>query len=258
MTTVNVIAIVVVIVLSASLIALDFFACSSFLKSYESEVKAGSHDEEITKRLSDERKGKRVLSTICSYAMLFVVAAFLAFGITLRVNNDNLSFGDTTMLVIKTGSMSRWYDESNKSRFGNPQGFDVGDICFFERVREDHEFVVGDVYGYKERDITITHRLIDVLDGGYLFQGDANPTSDYAYYGHLVKRENILYHYGDTKIPALGSFVLYAQSPFGVWSFASVLGITIGHEIVCRKSERIDRDRYATLKCTLKGNDDEE
>ena len=109
---------------------------------------------------------------------------------------------------------------------------------------KEKELVEGEVYGYKYRNYIITHRLIKVHeDSTYEFRGDNNPTSD----GILVSRENIIYHYMGKKIPAVGAFVLYAQSYFGVWSFISIIGVAVSSEIVYYKIDRINKERLRGL-----------
>lgn len=245
MTTVTIITVVVVVVLTAIILTLDIVAYSSLLKSYADEVDSGVHDCIIAEE-HIEKKG-RIATAILSYATIVVLLSFLAFGVVSKIRGENLSFNGTACLVIKTGSMSKWYDESE--HIGqNVTHFDVGDLCFFDTVSNQDELTVGDVYGYKERDVTIVHRLIEIRDEGYLFQGDANPVSDYVYYGHLVKRDAIVYRFNGIRIPGVGAFVLYAQSPFGIWSLVGILSVTVCYEIVRIKMKKIDDDRYFVLE----------
>jgi hypothetical protein len=58
-----------------------------------------------------------------------------------------------------------------------------------------------------------------------------------------VPIENIKYHYTGNKVPAIGSFIIYAQSGFGVWSLLGIMGTTIGSEIVYYKVRQIEKGR---------------
>jgi signal peptidase I len=118
--------------------------------------------------------------------------------------------------------------------------FDIGDICVFEKTNEDTELVKGEVYGYKYKDIIITHRLVEIHEGNlYEFRGDNNSISD-PYY---VKGENIIYHYTGQKVPGIGAFILYAQSIFGIWSLAGIIGVAVSSEIVYYKINKINKER---------------
>lgn len=121
--------------------------------------------------------------------------------------------------------------------------FQIGDICVFEKLSQDTELDKGEVYGYKYKNIIVTHRLVDIHDGLYEFKGDNNPVSD-PYY---VKRENVIYHYTNKKVRGLGAFILYAQSYFGIWSLACIVGIAVSSEIVYRKINNINKERNKVI-----------
>ena len=243
MASITVITIIVVAILTALILGLDFLAYRSCLKAYKMEVDAGKHDDEIKKELKPKKKKKGgLVGIICSYAVLLALSALFTTGLIYKARGENLSINGNTALVIKTGSMSGWYDEDLSSVYDDTH-FDIGDICIFEDVNDSTEFTVGDIYGYRENGVIITHRLTEIQELGYLFQGDANPISDYAYYGHLVLRENIVYHYTGSKVPGLGAFVLYAQSWFGLWSLVGMSSVLVDSEIVYYKVNSINKER---------------
>ena len=118
--------------------------------------------------------------------------------------------------------MSNYYDETTRNKY-NDLGYDkalqfsTGDLCLFEQVYPDDDIKLGEVYGYQYKNIIITHRLVGtyINDTGkifYIFRGDNNPGTDPV----LVSANNILYHYTGTSLKAIGSFILYAQSYFGI------------------------------------------
>ena len=142
--------------------------------------------------------------------------------------------------------MSDFYDDTIAAKYDYDTSlqFNVGDICIFE---EASELIEGEVYGYKYKDIIITHRLVAKHDNLYEFRGDNNAVSD----SLLIKRENIIYHYTHTKIPGIGAFVLYAQSYFGVWSLVDIIGVLVSSEVVLHKIDKINKAR--DYKLTPKG-----
>lgn len=135
--------------------------------------------------------------------------------------------------------MSGFYDESDADVWDGSLQFDIGDVCVFES--DFSELVVGEVYGYKYRDIIITHRLIeyDEVNKVARFKGDYNPSYD----PYQVSIDNILYHYTGVKIPGIGAFILYAQSYFGIWSILGIIGVAVSSEIVYRKLTKIGEAR---------------
>lgn len=243
MNSITIIEIVVVSILTIIIFGLTWLAYSSCIKSYKLEVSLGKHDEDIKKEYHKKKKGG-LIGLIGSYVVLFALISLFATGIFYKVNNNNLLIKDKTALVIKSGSMSDFYDDriAQDYNYDRSLQFNVGDICIFEKVNLDDNLVEGEVYGYKYKDIIITHRLVSTTDSYCKFRGDNNPTFDGS-----VLRENVLFHYTGEKIKALGNFVLYAQSYFGLWSLIGALGVTIGSEIVYYNIDKINKERNKQL-----------
>lgn len=249
MTSITIITIVVVVLLTFIIFGLSWIAYVSCLKMYQTEVNQGKHDEEIEKEYYFKKKHKEgLLTLICSCVILVSLLSLFVTGIVYRANNQNFSIDNETALVIKSDSMSDFYDEEIASEYNYDRSlqFDIGDICFFENISSEEEFIIGDVYGYQYKDIIITHRLVSITDNMCKFRGDNNKM-----YDGLVSKEKVIYHYTGNKIVALGSFVLYAQSYFGIWSLLCIIGIFVSSEIVYFKIVKISKKRLADLGVKL-------
>lgn len=241
MASITIIVIVVVALLTVIVFGLVWLAFNSCIKAYRIETESGKHDEEILKEFHSKKKKSiwGVMGVIGSYLLLIAFSGLFITGIVYKANGENLTIKNQTALVIKTGSMSDFYDEKTAEDLNNDRSlqFDVGDICLFETNFD--ELVEGEVYGYKYKDIIITHRWhLDKETGRLGFKGDNNNAFDGA-----VKREDIIYHYTGNKIQGIGAFVLYAQSYFGIWSLVGIIGITISSEFVYRKINLINKER---------------
>ena len=244
MNSITIITIVVVALLTLIIFGLSWLAYSSCLKAYNLEVNFGKHDEELKKEYHTKKRGG-LLGLICSWVVLSALLGLFVTGVVYKASGENFTINNQTVLVIKSGSMSEFYDEDIAAKYNNDTHlqFDIGDICVFEKVSPEDELVNGEVYGYKQKNIIITHRLVEAHNGLYEFRGDNNPASD----GYLIKRENILYHYLGNKVPAVGSFILYAQSYFGLWSILGIIGIAISSEIVYNKINKINKKRMRLI-----------
>jgi len=218
MTPITIITIVVVALLTLLIFWLMWLGYSSCIRMYKLEVQSGKHDLDISKEKNKKIKTKDVLGIVGSYALLSLLVTVFVSGIVYRASGNNFVINNQTALVIKTGSMSDFYDDETASKYNYDTSlhFNVGDICVFDRVFLTDELTIGDVYGYKYKDTIITHRLIGSKNNGYIFMGDNNPISDYDFTKRLVSREDIIYHYNKSKLPGIGAFVLYAQSYFGI------------------------------------------
>ena len=241
MTSITIITIVVVALLTVIIFGLAWLGWSSCIKSYKMEVDQGKHDNAILNDYHSKKKNKlELIGIICSYLIIAILAGLFITGAVYRARGETLAVGNQAALVIKTGSMSDYYNQELAGEHPEYKisQFDVGDICIFET--DFNELVEGEIYGYKFNDIIITHRLVEIHEGNiYEFRGDNNPISD-PYY---VKGESIIYHYTGNKIPGIGAFILYAQSIFGIWSLIGIIGVAVGSELVYYQIDKINKAR---------------
>ena len=245
MNSITIITIVVVALLALVIGGLCWLAFSSSLKMYRLEVNHGLHDDKIKKEYDSKKKNKwSLLGLIGSWVILVALFSLFVTGIVYKASGQVFSAGNKVSLVIKSGSMSDFYNDevANKNNNDRSLQFDVGDICSFEKISSDSELIIGDVYGYKRNDMIITHRLVAVYGDNYQFRGDNNSTFD----GN-VTRDKILYHYTGEKVKGIGSFVLFAQSYFGIISLAGVVGIMVLSEIAGSKVDTINKIRAKEL-----------
>lgn len=249
MNTITIIVIVVIVFLTALIFGLTLLAYLSCIKAYKVETDSGKHDDEICKEYGCKKKKKGLVGIILSYVTLSALLGLFITGVVYKASGENLTINNKTVLVIKSGSMSEFYDEGIAVRYNYDTSlqFDVGDMCFFEKLSPNDELVEGQVYGYKNKNNIITHRLKSIKESGYEFQGDNNGISDYEYTGTLITRDKVLYHYTGKKVPAIGSFVLYAQSYFGLWSILCITGVAVSSEFVFRKINNINKERYEKI-----------
>ena len=247
MASITIITIVVVALLTVIIFGLAWLGWSSCLKSYKMEVEAGKEDETIIKEYRLKNKSKSgLIGVACSYLALTLLAGLFVTGMVYKIRGENLEFNNQTALVIKSKSMSDYYNDDLANEYQTygykEYHFDIGDIGMFERITENTELVKGEVYGYKYKDIIITHRLIDDTDD-YEFRGDNNSIAD----PYRIKRESIIYHYTGQKVPGIGAFILYAQSYFGIWSLIGIIGVAVSSEIVYYKLDKINKGRNKWL-----------
>ena len=246
MNSITIITIVVIVLLTAIIFGLTWLAYSACIKSYKLEVNLGKHDKEILKEYRDKKSKKGgLIGLIGSYVLLSVVLSLFVAGLVYKVSGENFTINNQTSLVIKTDSMSGFYDDEIASKYNNNKRlqFDVGDICVFEKMSEQSELVEGEIYGYKYKDVIITHRLDTIHETGYEFRGDNNPVSDFDATHQLITRDKVVYHYTGRKVRGIGSFILYAQSYFGLWSLVGIIGITVVSEVGNHQVTKINKKR---------------
>ena len=177
-------------------------------------------------KASPAEKVLTVIGTILCIVFGFALICNLTIIIKGSINPDSPpSVLGTTPLVVLSGSMSG----------DAPDHIEIGDLIFIGKA-ETGELKVGDIIAYKQGKIVVTHRIIEITNGedGDLFfttQGDANGTPDEM----LVSEDSILGIYKG-RIPKVGDFALFLQTPLGMFLFIGVplLGFII-YDIIRRQ-----------------------
>lgn len=146
-----------------------------------------------------------------------------------------------TPLVVLSGSMS-----------GTQEGhIEIGDLVFVKETTPEN-LQVGDVIAYMSDEVSITHRITKITtseDGSLLFttKGDANNTED----TKTVTEEQLIGLY-QGKLPKVGDFALFLQTPLGMFVF---IGVPLMAFIIY---DIIRRQHYANLERANKEKLEEE
>ncbi|MBR7147025.1 MAG: signal peptidase I [Oscillospiraceae bacterium] len=116
-----------------------------------------------------------------------------------------------TPMVVLSGSMSGEAKDH----------IEVGDLIFVGKAEPD-ELEVGDVIAYMEGEVVVTHRIIGIETGGdgklqFKTKGDANNAEDL----HPVLEDNLVGIY-KFRIPVVGDFAMFLQTPLGMVLFIGV------------------------------------
>ena len=157
MNSITIITIVVVALLTILIFWLTWVAYSSCIKAYKIEVNQGCHDRTIYKDYHGKKNKKKggLIGIICSWTLLSALFILFTTGIVYKASGENFSVNNQVVLVIKSGSMSDFYNDdiASQCNYDKSLQFDVGDICVFTKVSNSDELTIGDVYGYKHKNI---------------------------------------------------------------------------------------------------------
>lgn len=156
---------------------------------------------------------------------------------------------NNTPLVVRSGSMSGTA----------PDHIEVGDLIFVSPAKPE-ELKAGDIIAFKEKDSTsvTTHRIIEVhkLDDGtysYSTKGDANNTADQ----DQVTEDRLVGIYKG-RIPKVGDFAMFLQTPLGMIVFIGVpLLAFIIYDIIRRQRYvNMEQKKTAELEAQLQAEID--
>ena len=187
-------------------------------------IRAGRRDEKIREEFEKRNSAgyhaviwaSRVLSLLL--CLVFIVVFVGA--IYIHANDDRPANGIPSIKVVKSSSMAE-KNEKNKYLFENRlddqiQMFDLV-ICRHLPAEEDLELY--DIVVYKQDDMYVIHRIVGIEEPNekhpnerrFLLQGDAVDRPD----TFPVLYSQMQGIYEGTRVPYIGSFVMFLQSPAG-------------------------------------------
>lgn len=251
MSSLEILSLIITLICLISFCIVFTFLFRAYFKNTIKNINEGKEDIElIDQAVIDEQrkhsKKQRVLKLvgkISSYVLLGAVIAFFGAAIVSRIAGNTLFFGDTTVVVIASGSMSKknsantylqTYDLNNQ--------INTYDIIGISKYNNSNQVRLYDVVAFKaDNGTTIVHRIIDIQydDNGvayYTTRGDSNAISDNGslYNGYLTY-ENLVGHYNGARVPVLGSFIIFLQSGSGIITIISIIYCFIMFDIYKRK-----------------------
>lgn len=226
-------------------------------------TKAGLNDEKIkieyekTKDKKPSVIGKildRVLLLICSVAIFASFA--MSISVSLSCNGNKIKAGLPAVNVVRSGSMS--YVSPNHKYIKEGQltnQLQRFDVVFITEVPKEADLKVNDIVVYEFRGDFIIHRIVAIEEPNethpnerhFLLQGDANDIPD----RFPVKYEQIKGIYTGNRIPFIGSFVLFMQSPAGWLCILLVIFAMIATPIAEKKLKQARLARLAIFSSSI-------
>lgn len=226
------------------------------------EVERGEHDIELIDEAieSQKKKGKKkswaIVSNALFYAVLIVTIPCFVFALINRFSGNNIAVGDSSILVVASGSMSfkneanPYLDENNL----NDQ-FSQNDIIVIHKVNSKDDIKLYDIIAYHDplRQQTIIHRVIgiDEADGTYKLttRGDANNATD-AYHASF---DDVVGKYEGERAQYIGVFVLFLQSYSGIVTIAAIIYCLSMIDHYGNKIEKSSEERKTQLTKVIDG-----
>lgn len=227
-------------------------------KEYNDKEPTAPSYAEYLQQKNKKARGWKILGNTVLIAFYLVLIGVTAAAISIRAQGDTFAIGDSSFIVIKTGSM----EEANpENEYLTENNLDNQILTYslieLKTVCDPSEMEVYEIYAFKANDTIYVHRLIDTLTGNngetrYIFRGDANSAT--ASFEASVAFEQIIGVYTGWNSFELGIFVNYAQSYIGIITFFlaliligfyDILDAAIGKRIEAREAyltEKIDKD----------------
>ena len=166
--------------------------------------------------LIDKKRNKKYQIIMNTLFGILYCALLIIFGFALgfKIGGEQLFFGNTTLLTIRTGSMETVNNENNYIEEHNlTNQIEQYSLIGIDKIYSEEDIKLYDILAYKsESGQLIVHRIIaeKVINGEryFTFRGDANELSDY----YLVSENSVLYTFNGYINQPLGYFFSYLAS----------------------------------------------
>lgn len=209
-------------------------------------IRSGAEDENLLKEYNC-KKEKRLSIRIVDFLVSTVVCLLLivAFTFSMFVNlQENVYFKNIPTLKVVTSSSMSFKYKNNDYLFENSLDDQVEryDLIFTYRVPAEKELQLYDIVVYEVEDVMVLHRIVGIEEPNekhpneryFLCQGDAVEYPD---------RFPVLYSqihgiYKGERIPFVGSFIFFMQSPAGWLCILLVIFTMIITPVIDKKMEK--------------------
>lgn len=157
----------------------------------------------MTKKQKTEEKSLfhkilEVLSSVLAVIVILVCAVTLVFRMIFKIEVIKI-FGYSGLIIL-TGSMEPNYHP--------------GDVIF---IKEQKDYFVKDVITFHQRNMVVTHRIVEKDGTTFTTQGDANNSADTPIQLTDIEGKVI------ARVGKVGNFILFLQRPIGIISLLAVL-----------------------------------
>ena len=247
---------VLCLVVFTLLTAMFTYLIASLTKMEIQFIRYGHRDEEIRKEKEKELNKNKNLSQaalwfnrIVSLIVCLALLAVFAFAIYVRATEDKPANGIPSIKVVKSESMAKKH-KNNKYLVENglDNQFQMFDVVICNHLPDEEDLELYDIVIYKQDDMYIIHRIVGIEEPNakhpnerhFLLQGDAVGSPDQ--FPVLYSQMQGIYE--GERIPYVGSFLLFLQSPAG---WLCVLLIVFGMIITPIVEKLIEREKNKRL-----------
>ncbi|MBP3478128.1 MAG: hypothetical protein J6K03_01430 [Oscillospiraceae bacterium] len=221
------------------------FGCMLYyiIKQAMKTIRHGLEDERIKKEYVKEMSasvgGKIVCNTI-TIVLLVAIFAVFALSVGIQLSNDQVTGPIAVPKVVLSESMSYQHRENTYlQKNGLNDQFQMFDLIFTEELPGEFELQLYDIVVYEYRGDLIIHRIVGIEEPNekhpdcrhFLLQGDAVKYAD----EFPVLYEQMKAIYRGQRIPYVGSFFAFMQSPAGYLCILLVIFAVVATPIAEKK-----------------------
>ena len=248
-----ILCLIVLIALTSLFVAL----LASIVKLSMRLIRHGAEDQTILQEYrQQDKKRKLTLTDVLSalFSLIVCAAMILAFSFSLYLNvtENKAANGVPSLKVVRSSSMS-FVNEKNKNlkQDNIDNQLQIFDLIITEKLPDEFDLEIYDIVVYEQDGNLIIHRIVGIEEPNenhpqeryFSLQGDAVQYKD---------KFPVLYSqmrgiYRGARIPFIGSFIMFMQSPAGWLCILLILFALITTPLVERKINQEKATRLETL-----------
>lgn len=208
-------------------------------------INLGAEDEKIkteylkTKNATKRARALSIFDKVFSLVVCVVIIAF--FGVSACVNIESTKIvGDVPVIqVVKSASMASKYEKNEYLfKYNIQDQIQAFDLITVHKLPKEEELKLYDIVVYEVDDMLVVHRIVGIEEPNaehseryFRLQGDAVHYPD----KFPVRYSQMKGIYRGERIPFVGSFVVFMQSPAGYLCILLVLFVLIALPIAEKK-----------------------
>ena len=219
-------------------------------------IKHGALDAKIKTEYQKRAEKKHsafwsFLDKFVSIVLCLAICLIFAFSIYMQANESKVPDGVPSLKVVKSGSMS-YKHEKNTYLAGIDNQVQTFDLITTYPIPDASELKLYDIVLYELDGELILHRIVKIEepnqnhpnDYWFTLQGDAVAYPD----TEPVTHDQMLGIYRNERIPFVGSFVMFMQSPAGYLCILLILIAMIATPIMERSLEKAKTRRMEIIR----------
>ncbi len=255
MTKFDIYSLILCVIVFVMLVSVFSYMLTILIKQTLKHVNAGLEDENLIKEFTNAKKPNKFLkwvNGILNGLLCLIVGAIFVSTLYISCTQNTFFENVPTYRVVITSSMEEKHKD-NKYLIENNLNNQISafDLIITYKIPDEEDLKLYDIVVYEVDGILVVHRIVGIEEPNqyhpnerhFLLQGDAVGKPD----RFPVKYSQMKGIYKNQKIPFIGSFILFMQSPAGWLCILLVVGSMILTPILEKKLLNARKNRYLLL-----------
>lgn len=255
MTSLDIYVLILCLVVFGLLTAVSCVMVTFYIKAKTKLISHGIEDEIITteyrKQKSVNKAGKVISNIFSALVFALLLAAFVA-SLIINLSCDKIKKCVSVPQIVMSDSM-QYRNEHNTylDEHGLYDQINTFDLIFTEELPDEYELELYDIVIYEYREELIIHRIVGIEEPNkahpneryFLLKGDSAKHTD----EFPVRYSQMKAIYNGKRIPFIGSFFAFMQSPLGYLCILLVVFSMIATPIAEKKLKKVIEERLKVI-----------